>query len=42
MRYDNVGGSGSVDKIVVQKLASEKAVKRVGSVAFLLNYKFSN
>jgi hypothetical protein len=37
----NLAGSRIVDKVVGQKLASEKAVKRVGSVAFLLIYKFS-
>ncbi|MFI5419515.1 MAG: DUF424 family protein [Nitrososphaerales archaeon] len=37
----NLAGSRIVEKVVGEKLASEKAVKRVGSVAFLLIYKFS-
>lgn len=38
----NLAGSRIVEKVVGQKLASERAVKKVGSVAFLLIYKFSN
>jgi hypothetical protein len=38
----NLAGSRIVEKVVGEKLASEKAVKRVGSVAFLLIYKFSH
>ena len=38
----NLAGSRIVEKVVGEKLASEKAVKKVGSVAFLLIYKFSN
>jgi hypothetical protein len=37
----NLAGSRIVEKVVGQKLASEKSVKRVGPVAFLLIYKFS-
>ena len=38
----NLAGSRIVEKVVNQKLASERAVKRVGPVSFLMIYKFSN
>ena len=37
----NLAGTRIVDKIVDQRLASDRAVKRVGSVSFLMIYKFS-
>ncbi|MDG6997772.1 MAG: DUF424 family protein [Nitrososphaerota archaeon] len=37
----NLAGSRIVDKVLREKLASEKAVKRVGEVSFLMIYKFS-
>lgn len=37
----NLAGTRIVDKIVDQKLASDRSVKRVGSVSFLMIYKFS-
>jgi uncharacterized protein len=38
----NLAGSRIVEKVLDQKLASERAVKRVGPVCFLMIYKFSN
>jgi uncharacterized protein len=38
----NLAGSRIVDKVVGRKLASDRAVKRVGDVSFLMIYKFSN
>ena len=37
----NLAGSRIVERVLGEKLASEKAVKRVGSVSFLMIYKFS-
>lgn len=37
----NLAGSRIVDRVIDEKLASEHAVKRVGSVSFLMIYKFS-
>ncbi|MDA4129299.1 MAG: DUF424 family protein [Thaumarchaeota archaeon] len=37
----NLAGSRIVGKVVGEKLASERAVKKIGSVDFLLIYKFS-
>ena len=37
----NLAGTRIVDKIVDQRLASDRAVKRVGSESFLMIYKFS-
>ena len=41
-KHNQSGRIRIVEKVVGEKLASEKAVKRVGSVAFLLIYKFSH
>jgi uncharacterized protein len=38
----NLAGSRIVEKVVGNNLASARAVKRVGDVAFLMIYKFSN
>lgn len=38
----NLAGSRIVERVLESNLASERAVKRVGSVAFLMIYKFSN
>ena len=38
----NLAGTRIVERVVGEKLASEGAVKRVGSVAFLMIYKFTN
>ncbi len=38
----NLAGSRIVEKVLDRKLASERAVKKVGPVAFLMIYKFSN
>ena len=38
----NLAGSRIVERVVAEKLASERSVKRVGSVSFLMIYKFSN
>jgi len=38
----NLAGTRIVEKVVGEKLASEKAVKRIGSVSFLMIYKFTN
>ena len=38
----NLAGSRIVEHVLENNLATEKAVKRVGSVAFLMIYKFSN
>lgn len=38
----NLAGSRIVSHVLENKLATERAVKRVGSVAFLMIYKFSN
>lgn len=37
----NLAGSRIVEKVVGNSLASERAVKRVGDVDFLMIYKFS-
>jgi len=37
----NLAGSRIVEKVLDRKLASERAVKRVGPVSFLMIYKFS-
>jgi len=38
----NLAGTRIVEKVVGERLASEKAVKRIGSVSFLMIYKFTN
>jgi uncharacterized protein len=38
----NLAGSRIVEKVIDQNLASERAVKKVGPVSFLMIYKFSN
>jgi hypothetical protein len=38
----NLAGTRIVERVVGEKLASGRAVKRVGSVAFLMIYKFSH
>jgi hypothetical protein len=38
----NLAGSRIVERVVAERLASERSVKRVGSVSFLMIYKFSN
>lgn len=38
----NLAGSRIVDRVLENNLATERAVKRVGSVAFLMIYKFSH
>lgn len=38
----NLAGSRIVGRVLENNLATEGAVKRVGSVAFLMIYKFSN
>ncbi len=38
----NLAGSRIIQRVVAEKLASERAVKQVGSVSFLMIYKFSN
>ena len=38
----NLAGTRIVEKVVDQKLASGRAVKKVGPVSFLMIYKFSN
>jgi hypothetical protein len=38
----NLAGSRIVERVLAEKLASERAVKRVGTVSFLMIYKFSN
>lgn len=38
----NLAGTRIVDSVVEAKLASERAVKRVGSVSFLMIYKFTH
>jgi uncharacterized protein len=38
----NLAGTRIVEKVVDQKLASARAVKKVGPVSFLMIYKFSN
>jgi uncharacterized protein len=38
----NLAGTRIVGKIVGQKLANERAVKKVGDVSFLMIYKFAN
>jgi hypothetical protein len=37
----NLAGSRIVEQVINEKLAASKAVKRVGSVSFLMIYKFS-
>jgi hypothetical protein len=38
----NLAGTRIVERVVEEKLASERAVKRVGSVSFLMIYKFTH
>lgn len=38
----NLAGTRIVEKVLDKKLASERAVKKVGPVSFLMIYKFSN
>ena len=38
----NLAGSRIVGRVLENNLATERAVKMVGSVAFLMIYKFSN
>jgi uncharacterized protein len=38
----NLAGTRIVEKVIGQKLATEKAVKKVGDVSFLMIYKFVN
>lgn len=38
----NLAGSRIVERVIAERLASERSVKRVGSVSFLMIYKFSN
>ncbi|MCL4519769.1 MAG: DUF424 family protein [Thaumarchaeota archaeon] len=37
----NLAGSRIVDRVLGERLASERAVKKVGQVSFLMIYKFS-
>lgn len=37
----NLAGSRIVDRVLDEKLANERAVKKVGQVSFLMIYKFS-
>jgi len=38
----NLAGTRIVEKVLDQKLASERAVKKVGRVSFLMIYKFAH
>lgn len=38
----NLAGSRIIGRVLENKLATERAVKMVGPVAFLMIYKFSN
>ncbi len=38
----NLAGTRIVERVVEERLASEHAVKQVGSVSFLMIYKFSH
>jgi hypothetical protein len=38
----NLAGTRIVERVVGERLASERAVKRVGSVSFLMIFKFTN